>query len=182
VKRLFEQDNLGAAIYDIFLYGSTDRMIMMNVKREYDNVIGKSLINNKIDQLDLAMDANKVYDELRKYKILVTEEISNAEAKQIGQELRKVLEPIFRKHRVRLIGLKYDTDFGEISILYDTPREIRHPDEVADWQSDYAQKLKKQFDGLEDDLWPVIDDFEKRFPDYQFGPAGNVSGSGIISI
>ena len=70
--QLYEgEDTLKAVIYDIYMYGESDPIMMYNLKREYDNMIGKSLILQAVDQLNIIIDMNVIIDQFRDYKIKV---------------------------------------------------------------------------------------------------------------
>jgi len=71
IKLQENEGSLEAVIYDIFLYGKSDSMMMTNIKNEYDNVIGKSLIMAAVDRLELIVDINDIINQFRKYKIKV---------------------------------------------------------------------------------------------------------------
>jgi len=62
---------LQAVIYDIWQTGKADSIFIKNLKNEYDNVIGRSLIIKAIEYLDIIIDIKKVYLEFAKYNIKI---------------------------------------------------------------------------------------------------------------
>jgi len=62
-------------------------------------------------------------------------------------------------------------DKKEITILYDTPREVRHPDEYPHADESRMKKWM-QFDNA---VWKAIMQLEKKFKDVEIGIAGDVS-------
>ena len=67
-----KMDTLHAVLYDIFLYGDSDPIIMKNLQREYDHVIGAGLIKSTINNLDIKLDFNTVRTIFSKHKIKIT--------------------------------------------------------------------------------------------------------------
>lgn len=65
-------DILGAVLYDIFLFGKSDKLMMNNLKREYDGIIGKKLILEKIEELDINLNYSNVFDVFMEYHIKIT--------------------------------------------------------------------------------------------------------------
>jgi hypothetical protein len=71
---------------------------------------------------------------------------------------------------------------SEVTILFDTPREIRHPDEYFDQNYELAPHTQKKVDAwnkLDDAVWQVVGQFQKKNKDIEFGQAGSISGGGI---
>jgi len=70
--KLYEGENtLEAVIYDIAMYGESDPIMMYNLKREYDNMISKRLIQQAIDRLDIIVNMKKIINQFLEYKIKV---------------------------------------------------------------------------------------------------------------
>jgi len=67
-----ELDILGAVLYDIFLYGKSDKLMMNNLKMEYDGVIGKKLIVQTMKSLDIDLNYKMVFDLFSEYRIKIT--------------------------------------------------------------------------------------------------------------
>ena len=67
-----EVDILGAVLYDMFLYGTSDSLMMNNLKMEYDGVIGKKLIIQTMKNLDIDLNYSDVFNTFMKYRIKIT--------------------------------------------------------------------------------------------------------------
>lgn len=82
------------------------------------------------------------------------------------------------KRPVKIDGFVYEPRPKEFSVLYDTPREYRHP-------QDYGKEDASDFPGYaewekaESAIDDVLGAFKKKYKGYQFGAAGAVSGPGI---
>jgi len=71
-----------------------------------------------------------------------------------------------------------------VTILFDTPRELRHPDEYFDDNYERSPQDRKKIDAwnkLDDVVWQVVGQFQKKNKDIEFGQAGNISGGGMRS-
>lgn len=74
-------------------------------------------------------------------------------------------------------GIAWDTKYKGVFILYDTPREVRHPEDYGD-EMEHSPEVEKWYD-FTDAVFGVISKFEKKYKGVEFGVMGDTSGPGI---
>jgi len=68
------------------------------------------------------------------------------------------------------------TNSKEITLLFDTPRAIRHPDEY-----DVSRKTEAEWDAFERNVDQFIQRLEKKYKGVEINQSGDVYGSGVKS-
>ena len=94
----------------------------------------------------------------------------------------KILRPTFQL-------IEYGNGTKLIYVVYELPREMRHPEEYYD---DYHYKMKDDPKYLEfckirednDKVWKIISEFDKKYKSQgiSFGQSGGASGLGVKEI
>ena len=71
----------------------------------------------------------------------------------------------------------------EITILYDTPREIRHPEDydIRHGVDPAIDKKVLAWHKFDDTVWSTLNRFQKKHKGIRVGAAGNISGASIKS-
>jgi len=72
----------------------------------------------------------------------------------------------------------FATNNNEVLVLFDTPREIRHPDEYFGPYDKKPQHIK-EFEEDENKLWKLDKILQAKYPKLDFTWAGDVSGSHV---
>ena len=90
--------------------------------------------------------------------------------------IKKVVKP-----PIKLLGFAYSSGHGEneFYVLYDTPREFRHPDEYGGEDKVYNSPSFKSFSRVEDEINKIIREFSKKYLNYNFTTASGISGPGV---
>lgn len=72
MKQLSENfDTLKAVVYDIAQVGKADPLFIKNLKNEYDNVLGRRLIQKAISSLDVSVSYVDVAEVLMNHGIMI---------------------------------------------------------------------------------------------------------------
>lgn len=78
-------------------------------------------------------------------------------------------------------GIAWDPKYNGVFILFDTPREIRHPDDYRDEYDDTGEinSAIEKWEDFTDAIFKVLQKFEKKYKGVEFGAMGSISGPGI---
>jgi len=99
---------------------------------------------------------------------------SVASPEAIASEIKDTINKLNIRGRGRYgyQGIKYLKDFKEFTILFDTPREMRHPE---DYERHEVTETEKRLEEDEYKIWPLIHKLEKKYSKYEFRIAADVS-------
>jgi hypothetical protein len=100
-----------------------------------------------------------------------------ATVRSVGEALRTEVQKLDLR-KVPVDGFKYSQKDNAVAVLYDTPREYRHPDEYFQggeegMRRDSGYQAWKQ---AEHRILLVIRDFRAKYPQLKFYTAGGISG------
>lgn len=105
-------------------------------------------------------------------------QFKEASFEQIKNEFKDAIRKV-AKPPIRISGFK--TDGQEIDVLYNTPREYRHMDEYGE-MDDKDYKKYQEFLKVENAIFDVLEEFNKKYPDYNFESGSDISGGGFKSF
>jgi len=103
----------------------------------------------------------------------------------VGREILKELELISTPRGFGGFGLDYIPSWDELTITYDTPREIRHEDEYFDSRrerSDAHAKVLSQWNSLDSQVFDIKKKFELKYPGIKIETGGGVWGKDVVHI
>ena len=81
--------------------------------------------------------------------------------------------------QLRIEWFAYEPEYKNFYVVYDVPREIRHPDEYGGEDEVFQGKAMVQFDKEDRAIIKVVAKFIKRYPKFNFDIVSDVSGQGI---
>lgn len=99
------------------------------------------------------------------------------DVRTIAQELLRIVRNT-KSHFPKGLGgieVAWDTKYDGVFILFDTPREVRHP---RDYDMEGDPSIEKWHD-FGDVVFDILQKFEKKYKGIEFGVMKSVSGPGV---
>lgn len=110
---------------------------------------------------------------------------SDITAETIATDLLRAVKHLAQQKGPKGLGsieVAWDRKYNGVFILYDTPREIRHPNDYDDEFEHGKGELRAAIEKWEDftsDVFGILQKFEKAYKGIEFGVMGSISGPGI---
>lgn len=104
------------------------------------------------------------------------------DTKSIAQDLLRAVKQGTRSKAPKGLGgiqVAWDPKYDGVFILFDAPREVRHPEDYGD-EMEHSPEVEKWYD-FTDAIFKILQKFEKKYKGVEFGAMGSISGPGIKS-
>lgn len=112
---------------------------------------------------------------------------SDTTIKTIAVDLLRAVKHLAQRSGPKGLGsveVAWDSKSDGVFILYDTPREVRHPEDYGvnsstiEKQQKFHNAVEKWYD-FNDEVFKIIQKFEKAYDGIEFGVMGSISGRGL---